>query len=663
MPFRDFPQRVIVFVCILVAAALAQTVRAQETVLVHPWPEGVATLDHGWKTHTGDDLAWASPAFDDSGWDAISGLGNTSENAGLSSRGLRWYRIRLRVEGSPGPLELELRAPVGGAEVWVNGQRIESLNFYPEWLQYGIEAQVLAVPQVSQDLTIAVRTRLQPYDSAVADVPSMIFASIGTHAAITAQANATLAPRHSAFLSSFLVDLALVLAGLALLLLHRLDRAEPGYFWLGLYLMAQGVDEIAFVTEYFALGPTFLNSVIGDPGDYLVYVLLVEFVFRFVRRPKTLFWRTYQWTLAAMTLVGLTFNLLGIFQHFYYMIETLWMVPIILLLPAQLVRWARQGNREAAMLVVPVSFIALSNAIFNLGFVAVVYFHFTSFQWMVNPFQIGPFPVRKELFAYLLFLLSIGVVMVLRFQRVSRAQARSAAELEAARLMQRRLVPDELPAIPGCSVEACYHPAAEVGGDFYQVLATPGGAHLVVVGDVSGKGLRAAMTGILVIGALRALAARGLGPAEVLVALNEALLESHSDGFVTCLCLQLDATGEVRIANAGHLAPYRNRPHLAGLIPTTTEIPVDFGFPLGIVPDAEYSETTLELAPGDSLTLMTDGVLEARNAEGELFGFERTRDLSKQSPEEVAQAAQAYGQEDDITVLTLTWLAPVPVST
>jgi serine phosphatase RsbU (regulator of sigma subunit) len=148
----------------------------------------------------------------------------------------------------------------------------------------------------------------------------------------------------------------------------------------------------------------------------------------------------------------------------------------------------------------------------------------------------------------------------------------------------------------------------------------------------------------------------------VLADLNEALLQSHSDGFVTCLCLHLDPTGEVRIANAGHLAPYRIRPHPADLIPATIELPVDFGFPLGIVADAEYSETTLELAPGDSLTLMTDGVLEARNAEGELFGFERTRDLSKQPPEEVAQAAQAYGQEDDITVLTLTWLAPVPVS-
>jgi serine phosphatase RsbU (regulator of sigma subunit) len=237
----------------------------------------------------------------------------------------------------------------------------------------------------------------------------------------------------------------------------------------------------------------------------------------------------------------------------------------------------------------------------------------------------------------------------------------SAAELEAARLMQRRLVPDELPSIPGCSVEACYHPAAEVGGDFYQVLALPDGAYLLVIGDVSGKGLRAAMTGILVIGALRAVAARGLGPAEVLVALNEALLESNSDGFVTCLCLHLDPSGEVRIANAGHLAPYRNHPHGAGLTVANIELPVDFGFPLGIVPDAEYSETTLELAPGDTLTLLTDGVLEARNAEGELFGFERTAAISGTSADQIAKTAELFGQEDDITVLTLAF-APAEVT-
>lgn len=660
MTIRDFSKRSVVFVCLMIAAAVAQRLPAQETVLVHAWPGGVATLDHGWKTQGGDNPTWALPAFDDSGWDAIALLRNSRENAALHSRGLRWYRIHLHIDGSPGPLALQLIAPRGGTEVWINGLRIESLNFYPEWLQFGLEPQIVTVPQGAQDLTIAARTRLLPYDSAVAELPSIIFASIGTADAIEAQADASQERRHLAFLSSFLVDLALVLAGLALLLLHRLDRTEPGYLWLGLYLVAQGVDEIAYVTEYFNFGPVFLNSVIGDPGEYLVYVLLVEFVFRFVRRPKTLFWRTYQWSAAGMALAGLIVNQLGVLDRLYYMVETLWMVPIIVLLPAQLVRWARQGNREAALLVVPVSFIALSNAIFNGGYIAVVYFHIASVAWMMNQVQIGPFPVRKEVFAYLLFLLSIGIVMVLRFQRVSRAQARSAAELGAARLMQRRLVPDELPAIPGCSVEACYQPAAEVGGDFYQVLAVPDGSYLFVIGDVSGKGLRAAMTGILVIGALRALAARGLGPSEVLGALNEALLQSNPDCFVTCLCLRLDPAGEVRIANAGHLPPYRNRPLRAGLIPLTIEVPVDFGFPLGIVADAEYSESTLELEAGDTLTLLTDGVVEARNAEGELFGFERTIGVSGTSADQIAKTAELFGQEDDITVLTLAF-APAEV--
>ena len=96
-------------------------------------------------------------------------------------------------------------------------------------------------------------------------------------------------------------------------------------------------------------------------------------------------------------------------------------------------------------------------------------------------------------------------------------------------------------------------------------------------------------------------------------------------------------------ANAGHLAPY-----LDG-----KEITLDNGLPLGLTPDAQYRETCLSLPPGAQLTLITDGVLEARSAEGELFGFERTELISTQSAEKVAQAAQAFGQQDDITVLTV----------
>jgi serine phosphatase RsbU (regulator of sigma subunit) len=127
-----------------------------------------------------------------------------------------------------------------------------------------------------------------------------------------------------------------------------------------------------------------------------------------------------------------------------------------------------------------------------------------------------------------------------------------------------------LPEVEGYEIDAAYFPAEEVGGDFYQVLETRG-AKLVLVGDVSGKGLKAAMTGTLAMGALRALAGEGLGPGAVLTRLNRQLTETGQEGFVTCLCARMSAQGEVTVANAGHLPPYQNG----------EELPLEPGLPLG----------------------------------------------------------------------------------
>jgi serine phosphatase RsbU (regulator of sigma subunit) len=214
--------------------------------------------------------------------------------------------------------------------------------------------------------------------------------------------------------------------------------------------------------------------------------------------------------------------------------------------------------------------------------------------------------------------------------------------MDAAREVQRRLVPAVLPEIAGCLLEAAYLPANEVGGDFYQVLVQADGATLVIVGDVSGKGLKAAMTGALAIGAIRTLAAEGLGPAELLRRLNEQIAAAQDGGFITCICARLE-NDTLAIANAGHLSPYRNG----------EEVVVDSGFPLGIVAGAEYGESVVTLVMGDRITLLSDGVLEARGASGELLGFTRMAELTRRSAAEIADAAQSFGQDDDITVLTL----------
>jgi hypothetical protein len=217
-------------------------------------------------------------------------------------------------------------------------------------------------------------------------------------------------------------------------------------------------------------------------------------------------------------------------------------------------------------------------------------------------------------------------------------------EFAAAREVQQQLVPDALPPIAGWRVEAAYLPATEVGGDFYHVIEQPD-ATVLLIGDVSGKGLKAAMTGLLTIGAASAIAAECHSPAQILARLNREMVRLQKGGFITCLCVRIAADGHVTLSNAGHLAPYR-----AG-----EEVEVESGLPLGIASDATYGESILHLAPMDCLTFLSDGIVEAQNQRGELFGFDRTRQISHQSAEAIARAAQAFGQEDDITVLSLTF--------
>lgn len=166
-----------------------------------------------------------------------------------------------------------------------------------------------------------------------------------------------------------------------------------------------------------------------------------------------------------------------------------------------------------------------------------------------------------------------------------------------------------------------------------------------MIGDVSGKGLQAAMLGTLAVGALRSMADEDIEPAEALHRLNRIVLRTDIAGFITCLCLKLSPSGEVTLANAGHLSPYLNG----------VEMTVEAGLPLGVVPEIEYQQSWFRLPSTARLTLLSDGVVEARSRTGELFGFERTSEISQQPASEIAAAAHKHGQEDDITIITLDW--------
>jgi serine phosphatase RsbU (regulator of sigma subunit) len=235
-------------------------------------------------------------------------------------------------------------------------------------------------------------------------------------------------------------------------------------------------------------------------------------------------------------------------------------------------------------------------------------------------------------------------------RRTAEERAALAGEMRAARTVQQVLIPEAIPSVPGFATESVYKPAGEVGGDFFQILPTASGGVLIAIGDVSGKGMPAALTVSLLVGTVRTLAHYTHSPGEILSAMNTRMMGRSQGGFTTCLILHARPDGTSTIANAGHLAPYLNGKDLA----------LENGLPLGISSESTYTETTITLPANAQLTLLSDGVIEARNAAGELFGFERTAAISTQTADQIAHAAEQFGQEDDITVLTLT-LAPAEV--
>ncbi len=250
-----------------------------------------------------------------------------------------------------------------------------------------------------------------------------------------------------------------------------------------------------------------------------------------------------------------------------------------------------------------------------------------------------------------LLLVTVAYALLRYLARESRRRAGIEQELKSAREVQRVLIPETIPDIPGYAIASVYYPAHEVGGDFFQIIPMQDGTTLVILGDVSGKGLKAAMNVSLIVGTVRTLAEFQSDPASILVGLNRRLVGRMQGGFTTALAFRIDRFGHCTVANAGHLPPFLN----------SSEMTLDPSLPLGIDPEAEYSEQDLTLDCGDRLMLHTDGVLEARSGKGELYGFGRLTALLAGRPDagSIVDAARAFGQEDDITVLTIERL---PVS-
>ena len=243
-------------------------------------------------------------------------------------------------------------------------------------------------------------------------------------------------------------------------------------------------------------------------------------------------------------------------------------------------------------------------------------------------------------------------------QEVAQQRERIEQELRVARLIQHTLLPKSLPQLEGHQMAVYYQPAREVGGDFYDFLRLPDGRLGLIVGDVSGKGVPAAIVMAITRTMLRA--AYHLGsPGEILKQVNDNLFPDIPPNlFVTCLAALLDSrTGRLQYANAGHDLPYVR--HSAGV----SELRAT-GMPLGLMPDMSYEEKEITLQPGESILLYSDGLVEAHSPQREMFGFPRMQRYVGAYPEGAALidsllaeleqfTGEEWEQEDDITLLTL----------
>lgn len=255
---------------------------------------------------------------------------------------------------------------------------------------------------------------------------------------------------------------------------------------------------------------------------------------------------------------------------------------------------------------------------------------------------------------------AITSVLIKRLRTADQLRARVEQELLLARHVQQFLLPHEVPRLPGWHLAAYYRPALEVGGDYYDFISLPDGQLGLFIGDVTDKGVPAALVMAAARSVLRGAAQQHAAPGLVLQRANDLLCQDTPPAmFVTCFYARLDpSSGRLRYANAGHDLPVVRRAD-----GTVAELKAR-GTPLGLLPAMQYEERELTLAPGEHALFYSDGLAEAHSPSGAMLGFPRVRELVGAHPggelfigEILSEMERFTGpgwrQEDDVTLVTL----------
>jgi hypothetical protein len=641
------------------------------------------TLDKGWRVGVSGNPGIAAPEFDDSKWvlrdaqdsfgdvpdeDHPAGVPDGSKKSGHPSgpghqRPFAWFRLHIKLAPNHGPVALLIELPVShnasialgtqvmSVDIFANGKKIQPEGPHgddPERFQQISRIYNLNVDPKETSLTLVVRSVYIPvgegaYTSFFANRKLMLGTPQDLAGSLELWSNHSLFERLPRLVNSILLS---VLA-LFLLALFFTQKGHAEYLWLALYELIQA--PIGFV------------DLAGSSGhlDQLLYAATVlqlivlsayiyfEFLISFLALRKR--WYILVLRLTAPILAGVSPTLLllgripavGIALIVVLAGTLFWIFGWFAFILTTLIRATLRRNFEAGLLLIPLilSLVGIVEPAMTAGMS----------DWTGHPFrspltiQAGPVPIHFASIADFTGIFVIVLIIFVRFLRIHRDQEHASSELAAARSVQELMIPQEKLETPGFEVDSVYNPANEVGGDFFHVQPTGDGGLLVVIGDVAGKGLKAAMNVSMLMGALRRTPERS--PAKILESLNRVLVGSES--FTTCQAALFGANGELVLANAGHLSPYLN----------SQEVALPGGLPLGVLPDGNYPEVRLYLHPGDRILLLSDGVVEARRPSGELFGFDRVHNLSNQSAFYIADAAREFGQEDDITVVAIKRLA------
>jgi hypothetical protein len=637
--------------------------------LYGPWKFTMGDSPMDAETHT---PLWAQSDFDDSKWETVNltpkagifdPLGGFSDYVkGWTARGhaghwgYGWYRIRVQVSAQPGE-KLALAGPAyvdDAYQFFLDGSLIGSFGkfggshptiYYTQPMMFQLP-QAPATDSQPKTMVLAFRVWMEPSTLVTqADTGGFHTApTLGNASAVSAGYQLRwLELIRTQIIGAVEGLLFLLLAGIAFSL-TRFDRSDPVYVWMGaIFLLVTALEATSVIGAWTQHIGGILDSGLGDgflgPLIFGGWVMVWWIWFSLQRAawvPKAVGLLTLGYMVS--TVIGedtlypfISVPVAGVFHTVSLAVRLALLVLLILV-----VAWGIRRQGAEGWLVLPAVVLLIA-----WQFAAELLLLHIRINWF-------PFGIRFGLAAVANLLLT-AVLFVLLFRRLLLSiheQQLMALDVKQAQEVQQVILPESMTTLPGLRIEHEYRPAREVGGDFYQIIPhATDGSLLIVAGDVTGKGLQAGMLVALLVGAIRSTSELNSDPLFLLQALNRRLI-GRREAHATCLAMRVARDGAVRLANAGHIPPYLNG----------KPIEIEGSLPLGVIDEAEFSVTEFQLRENDRLVLASDGIAEAMDEHGHLFGFARVQELleAQMTAAEVATAAQSFGQQDDISVIAVT---------